>query len=269
MSISTSRVTHSPLAQRVSSLLVPAPVVRSKTSAIYQDALRKSTHLQQGNFKSISTEDLQRLFDCYDAEFFQGALRQEVNTQAGGRLTFRLSRRMTSTGGTTARFRQRVVTPAGNTPQTRYEITVSTTLLYQTFADLERTVRVNGLECHDRLEALQRVFEHEILHLVEMLAWGNSQCSASRYKGLARNIFAHTDVKHELVLQRERAARQYQVRTGDCVRFQFEGKTRVGVVNRITRRATVLVEDPGGQPYSDGKRYLKFYIPLAMLSKAE
>ncbi|MGE0606070.1 MAG: hypothetical protein AB7O62_03015 [Pirellulales bacterium] len=269
MNPSTARASATTLARQVSSLLVPAAIVSSKTLAIYQDSLAKSTHLRQGNFQALSTEDLQRLFDRYDADFFQGALRQEVNAQAGGRLTFRLSRRMTSTGGTTARFRQRVATPAGTVPQTRYEITVSTTLLYQTFADLERTVRVNGLECHDRLEALQRVFEHELLHLVEMLAWGNSQCSAPRYKGLARNIFAHTDVKHELVLQRERAARHYEVRTGDRVRFEFEGQAREGVVNRITRRATVLVENPGGQPYNDGKRYLKFYIPLGMLSKAE
>ena len=36
---------------------------------------------------------------------------------------------------------------------------------------------------------------------------------------------------------------------------------------RITRRATVLVESPEGQHYSDGKRYQKFYVPLDMLEK--
>ena len=178
---------------------------------------------------------------------------------------------MTRTGGTTARFHQRVPAPHGiaNGAQshTRYEITVSSTLLYQTFADVERTIRVNGLVCRDRLEALQRVFEHELLHLVEMLAWGDSQCSARRYKGLARNIFGHTDVKHDLIVPRERALRQYSIRTGDRVRFEFEGTPLVGVVNRITRRATVLVEDPRGQPYTDGHRYRKYYIPLAMLRK--
>ena len=47
------------------------------------------------------------------------------------------------------------------------------------------------------------------------------------------------------------------------------GARHVGVVNRITRRATILVESDAGTAYSDGKRYLKFYIPLTMLAKKE
>ena len=43
----------------------------------------------------------------------------------------------------------------------------------------------------------------------------------------------------------------------------------VRLVNRITRRATILVEHPKGQSYSDGKRYLKFYIPLPLLRRVE
>jgi hypothetical protein len=38
------------------------------------------------------------------------------------------------------------------------------------------------------------------------------------------------------------------------------------VVRRITRRATVLVESPHGPLYSDGRRYLIFYVPLDLLS---
>ena len=50
---------------------------------------------------------------------------------------------------------------------------------------------------------------------------------------------------------------------GNCRRYS------VGVVNRITRRATVLVEDQHGLPYSDGKRYKKFYVPFGSLEAAE
>lgn len=257
------------LARHVKSLVLMPDIVREKTTAIYQRLLCESPRVRQGNFEVVGSDDLRRLFGHYDAEFFDGLLQQEVDAQAAGRLSFRLSRRMTSTGGTTARFRRRLPAAGGFMHDTRYEITVSTTLLYQTFSDLERTVKVSGVECHDRLEALQRIFEHELLHLLEMLVWGHSKCSAPRFKQLARNVFAHTDVKHELVLQRERAARHYEVRQGDRVAFEYERVQHVGVVNRITRRATVLVEDRRGQPYSDGRRYLKFYIPLALLRKAD
>ncbi len=49
------------------------------------------------------------------------------------------------------------------------------------------------------------------------------------------------------------------------VSFKHEGKTFIGKVNRITRRATVLVADAQGQKYDDGKCYRKFYVPLSSL----
>ena len=62
-------------------------------------------------------------------------------------------------------------------------------------------MRVNGLLCRDRTEALQRVFEHELLHLLEMLIWARSSCSAARFRGLAWNYFGHTATKHDLITQ--------------------------------------------------------------------
>jgi hypothetical protein len=47
--------------------------------------------------------------------------------------------------------------------------------------------------------------------------------------------------------------------------FLFEGRTLAGRVNRITKRATVLVEDPDGQKYSDGMRYKTYYVPISFL----
>jgi hypothetical protein len=38
-------------------------------------------------------------------------------------------------------------------------------------------------------------------------------------------------------------------------------------VNRVTKRATVLVEDARGVRYSDGRRYAKFYVPVGMLER--
>ena len=38
-------------------------------------------------------------------------------------------------------------------------------------------------------------------------------------------------------------------------------------MNRITRRATILVPSPQGEKFSDGGRYLRFYVPLEKLKK--
>jgi hypothetical protein len=67
------------------------------------------------------------------------------------------------------------------------------------------------------------------------------------------------------VTRGERAANA-GIRTGTHVGFLFEGKRLEGRVNRITTRATVLVEDAEGQPFSDGRRYKTYYVPLPLLT---
>ena len=126
---------------------------------------------------------------------------------------------------------------------------------------------VGGLVCRDRLEALQRIFEHELLHLAEFLARGRSNCRGDNFQSLSRRIFAHEAAYHDLITPREHARSAFDIHVGDRVTFELDGKHHTGRVNRITRRATVLVEDSRGVLYGDGKRYLTFYVPLPHLQK--
>ena len=47
--------------------------------------------------------------------------------------------------------------------------------------------------------------------------------------------------------------------------FLFEGRPLTGRVNRLTKRVTVLVEDPEGERFPDGRRYRKYYVPIMHL----
>ena len=104
-----------------------------------------------------------------------------------------------------------------------YEITISTTLLYNTFQNVERTVTVGGLVCRDRLESLQRIFEHELLHLAEFLGWGRSNCRADNFHALSRRIFAHEGAFHDLITPREQARAAFDIHVGDHVSFELDG----------------------------------------------
>jgi hypothetical protein len=238
--------------------------IASKVKRIYGVTLGRSRYIRCGSFAAISGDDLKLLFELYDSEFFGGLLDVLLTRNGRRRLFFRVSRKLTRSGGKTTRMRRR----ADSQSDTVYEIAISSTLLFQTFADVDRPVTVNGVLCRDRLEALQRVFEHELIHLVESVLWGESSCSAPRFRSMARQLFAHTEVTHQLVTQRERAEKNFGIRLGDRVTFRFDGQHYTGIVNRITKRATVLVESDRGRPYSDGKRYDKFYVPLALLEKS-
>ena len=227
---------------------------------IHQHTLSLSRTIDRPNFTKVSREDLSRMIRMYDDRFFGG---QIVPTATAEGLSFGFSSRMTRVAG-------KLVThyPEGNHNGRRaFELVLSSTLLFQTFEDLERPVEVTGRSCRDRLEAMQRVAEHELVHLVEMLIWNDGNCSQARFQSIARRYFLHTDYQHDLITQRERAARKFNIRVGDRVRFAHDGQYLFGRVNRITRRATVLVPSPKGERFSDGQRYLRFYVPLEQLTR--
>lgn len=232
-------------------------VRRRNVQMIIDAVLTTSPCLKQGNFDRIHPDDLELLFELYDEYFFDNLIRKSLPAKL---LTFRISRRMTSVGGTTTRW------PASRTGQhPRFEIAVSSTLLFQSFQDPERKITVTGIECDHRLDALMRVFEHELVHLLELFLWEDSSCSLHRFQTIANLNFGHTDHRHDLLTPSEAAFTQFGIRPGVRVSFRYEGKQLTGLVNRVTKRATVLVPDPAGRRYSDGQRYSKFYIPVSDL----
>lgn len=252
---------------RLLTLLYSPPGAAERFRRIYDELLAQSPQVKTPNFTLIGTDDLERLFIAYDREYFRGRLGEMLMEDGAYPMAFRLSRRLTKAAGQTMRWAWPIERAGRPATKYNYEITVSTTLLFNTFQHLERRVTVGGLVCGDRLEALQRIFEHELLHLAEFLAWGRSNCKADNFHALSRRIFAHEGVYHDLVTPREQAGAGFGIVVGDQVRFEHEGIEHIGRVNRITRRATILVEDERGTLYSDGKRYRTYYVPLPMLSK--
>lgn len=229
---------------------------------IHQEMLSLSRTIDQPNFQKVGRDDLVRLIHLMDDAFFDSRVLPIAKAEG---LNFKFSSRMTSAAG-------KLVThyPNGSRDASRkFELILSSTLLFQTFEDVKRPVLVTGRRCVDRLEAMQRVAEHEMTHLIEMMIWNDGNCSQSRFQSIARSFFGHTDYQHDLITQRERAASKFNIRIGDRVYFEAQNGRVFGKVNRITRRATVLVEDPKGERFSDGHRYSRWYVPLEKLKLAQ
>jgi hypothetical protein len=237
--------------------------VSAKTEIIRDMILAESKRIREPNFGTIHPDDLARLFALYDERFFDGWLGKAVIDKTKTPLTFRLSSTMTRAGGKTIRTR---IPQGSGGHKFSFEIAIGSRLLFMTFGDVDRPVTVCGLSCENRLQALQRIMEHEIIHLAELLFFDKSSCSAGQFKFLAKNIFHHADTKHDLVTPIELAAVQHGIRLRQKVEFRFHGVRHIGMVNRIHHRATVLVESGEGRKHTDGKRYLKFYMPLRMLT---
>jgi len=214
--------------------------------------------VRRPDFAALAPADVRRLIEGYDELVLDGAVAALI-TQRGASLDTRVSRRLTSSAGCTRRKRARHGGPD------RYDVAVSAPLLFGTFRGEARAVSVAGLPCRDRLDALLIVLEHELVHLLELLVWDKSSCSRRRFRALAAGLFAHREATHRLVTPRELAAEHLGVRPGSLVAFDHGGCEHLGLVARITRRATVLVPDASGALYTDGRRYARYYVPLDAL----
>ena len=213
--------------------------------------------MKQANFTAIHTRDLEFLFAAYDDRFLGGLCRQALN---GRRLDFELSKRMTVTGGVTSHILMR-------SGEVRFKIAIASGILFDGFGQTDRRATVCGLECENRLAALQRIFEHELIHLTEHLCWDRSNCAAPRFQEIAARLFLHRAHTHDMITRKELAARA-GIRRGSLVSFDFEGRRLSGRVMRITKRVTVIVEAPEGpdtRRYTDGKHYRTYYVPLRSL----
>ena len=145
------------------------------------------------------------------------------------------------------------------------QITIAVSLLYQQFKKSKSAVIVNGLKCPNRLTALQSVLEHEITHLAETLLWTRTSCKKARFKEIASSVFGHTEYVHKMLTTDRLAVLEHGIEVGTKVSFDFKGQEYQGFVNRITKRATVLVRRTEGLLYSDGHRYKKYLVPLGEL----
>ncbi|HMP79233.1 MAG TPA: hypothetical protein PKD54_07260 [Pirellulaceae bacterium] len=231
-------------------------------NAIQDDVRAHAPHLQTGDLKRLHVSDLEILFQAIDRQVFEGWI-GHILKKIGAPLSFRLGTRMTSCGGTTTRIRSQT-----KSSQERYEIAIAPRLLFTTF-QLAPSALVCGIECFNVYEALQRIMEHESIHLLEMVVWRVSSCKRRRFKDIAHRCFGHSSSNHCLMTPAQAAANVFEIRVGDQVAFEFEGHSLRGVVNRVTRRATVLVRSAAGQRYTDGLRYRKFYVPMEALRKID
>lgn len=109
------------LLQIAESTHLDAAQVSARTAEIHATALGRSKHLDAPDFTCIHPDDLKLLFAEYDRAYFDGQISQTLGAIP---LDFGLSRRMTSSGGKTARYRDR------SDGSMWYEIRVSTTILY-------------------------------------------------------------------------------------------------------------------------------------------
>lgn len=249
------------LEQRVANTVFAAGQIDERRQRIQLQLLSRSASLKDPDFGSFSRSDILELVIDTDLEFLDGATARALEA-TGSRFATRISKRMTSAGGTTTLRKSLRNGFAGR----EYEIAVSASLLFNTQFD-DRSATVAGVPVSSRLDALQRIVEHELVHLIEMIVWDQSSCARNRFRRIASGVFGHRESNHRLMTCSQTALQRHGIACGDQVTFRFRGKPCAGTVNRIGRRATILVPDAHGEPFTDGRKYRRFYVPVSELRK--
>ena len=233
-------------------------VILQKRYSIRDRFIAKSKNVKTGNIQRMSNGDLKILFYLYDEVFFLNYF----STNLRETINFSLSTRMTTAAGKTIYSRKiKLLQESEKT----YEIRMGIKFFFQ-YYKVERDKIVSGIKTVDSLEAFQIVFEHELCHLMEFHLYNESSCKKQRFKTMVNNIFAHTEVHHQLPSQKEIISVDYGFKIGQKVFFVRENKKYNGFIYKINKRATVMVVDKRGT-YKDGEgtTYSKWYVNFEQL----
>lgn len=230
----------------------------NKREEISELFVSKSPNIKNRTISKITTADLELLFDLYDETFLENRFKNNFT----GKMKFSLSKRMTKSAGLTLCPKN-----IGKIKPDKLviEIRIGIDFFFH-YGLVEGRKTVCGIKTNNSLEALQIVFEHELCHVMEFIAFNRSSCKGKRFKAMAGNLFGHTESSHRLPTQRQIAKQKLGLNIGDKVSFTFEGRKLSGVIYNINKRATVLVRNnKGNLADKEGNRYSKYYVPLALL----
>ena len=218
----------------------------------------ESTTIKNETITSLSTADLNLLFQLYDRLFLENWFKHNYR----GKLKFSLSRRMTKSAGLTLcpKNMDRI-----KPEDLVIEIRIGVDFFFH-YGLVEGGKTVCGIKASSSLDALQLVFEHELCHVIEFILFKRSNCRGKRFKTIAGNIFGHTESYHMLPTNRQIARQKLGLKIGDPVSFTFEGKKLTGFIYNINKRATVMVRNNKGDLIDrHGNRYSKYYVPLTLI----
>jgi len=177
---------------------------------------------------------LEHLFQLYDEVFFANQITQLI-AEKSIELTFCYNNKMTKTGGRCSKY------------QNKYKISISQQIILNTFKNNEKCHISNGLECYNRLECLMNIFEHELIHFIIQILHGHIKgdpiykSHGKYFRKLVYAYFGHTETKHSLLHNLEKAGKREHFQIGDIVTYKIKDGTSInGIISKLNPKRAVI-----------------------------
>jgi hypothetical protein len=159
---------------------------------IHKEIVKKHGHV-------LNDQVLQDLFDAYDKEFFNNEIKKHAKKK-NYTFSFAIGEKMTSTAGVCS-FKTR---------ECKIQIKISRPIYNEIFSKGENSHRLGGLLCYDKLECVQLIFEHELIHALIDLFCPEIMQRQAGYKKRGNTHpktfteaafwqFGHTEYRHDLL----------------------------------------------------------------------
>ena len=141
------------------------------------------------DLEGFNVNDLIKLFDLYNIHFFNNSL---------PKTTLDISNRFTVKAGQCAISR--------NSVECKYAITISRSVFTKLNLEENQVTKSGGLVCKSRLNCLQLVLEHELIHLIMGFYYPNRKQLDDKiysshgllFKSLVKNYFGQTESTHQI-----------------------------------------------------------------------
>ena len=132
---------------------------------------------------------MQKMYEYYDESFFQGLLSRQVKSSGKG-IVFELSNQASSSAGSAWVRRNK-------TTRIMFSVKVFREVTKKTVASLT----VNGLNVTNRVDAMMRVMEHELVHLALLTSGSKEHTNEGHgpfFKAIVFALFGHITTTHDL-----------------------------------------------------------------------
>lgn len=219
----------------------------SKRKQIYDYHLKNI--FNEPNFDVLKSNHIKESFKILDKIYFQGKIKKYIKDQ-NINLTFKSSAKLTKTAGVC----KYIYVSDKNTYD--YEIGISSVILNSLFTKGEKSVKINGLPCKNRLKCYINVFEHELTHLLIALfcpELGKKKGGHTpTFMRIVNNLYGHTEYKHMLLCgdyeKMEHSIEQIKtnIEIGDYViSKKLNGKVLEGIAEKINPKSITIQLESG------------------------
>ena len=218
--------------------------IRNRRKYIHDELTEN--HNFAANFSSFTAKNLNDMFQLYDDIFFGGQIAQKLR-DTNSQLSFKVTK------GGKAKTAGWCQTRKGyGTSKCFITMSFPMGLYGKMFTKEEKSLHANGIFCVDRLNCLQVVFEHELMHALMDLYGYTNKISKGRgkaiysahgylFKCMVKSYFGHTDIKHNLLGEdATHMIKKSDIRKGMEVSFAGRGMKYIGIVEKLNPKTVVI-----------------------------